>query len=322
MAIACRLYREGRLEEARFDPAEISEVIGDPRVLVWLDVSGDVESHLALLKEEFGFHELALEDCVHAHQRPKIEPYNDHFFLVVYGFDVREGRLVEHEIAAFVGRNYLVTVRKEPPIDLDPMVARWEQRAELAAEGGGYLLYVLLDEIVDRSFGVLDGYEDRIEDMQTLMFEGVSDAGVQTQLFHVRKDLFRIRRVAGPLRDVLDSIQRRSGGVVTSALEPYYRDVYDHVLRVIDFVDTAREALATAMEAHLSVVSNRLNVVMKRLTAWASIILVPTLIAGIYGMNFRHMPELDWRYGYAFSLGVMALSGLLLHRAFRRRDWL
>lgn len=321
MAITCRLYHEGRLTEGRLDPSRVSEVIRLPGALVWLDVPPTQES-MALLREEFGFHELALEDCLHAHQRAKIEGYDSYFFVIAYGL-VRTGdELTEHEIAAFVGRNYLVTVRREPALDLAPAVARWEGHPELAAEGGGYLLYILLDEVVDRYFAVLDEYDDRIEDIEEEIVRPRAEPSAQPELFRIRKELVRFRRAVAPLRDVLDAIQRRGLGVVTPPLEPYFRDVYDHVLRVIDFIDTTRESLSTALESHLAVVSNRLNVIMRNLTSWAAIILVPTLIAGIYGMNFRHMPELDWRVGYPTALGMMLGSGFFLYRSFRKRDWL
>src|SRR5439155_12631647 len=147
-------------------------------------------------------------------------------------------------------------------------------------------------------------------------------AKAQNQIFRLKKDLLVFRRTVAPLRDVLDVMQRRTIDVVTGALEPYYRDVYDHVLRATDYVDNIRDLLSSALEAYLSVVSNRLNEVMKVLTSWAAIILVPTLIAGIYGMNFVHMPELRWRYGYVFALVLMLGSGLLLYRMFKRRGWL
>jgi magnesium transporter len=322
MSIACRLFRHGRLEAAEFDPTLIDEVLKEEGSLVWLDVHEPTEEKLELLAKEFGFHELAIEDSLQPHQRPKIEQYDTYFFLVAYGVSVEDKGLVEHEVAAFVGRNYLVTVRKAPAFDLQPVAKRWEAHEELAAEGGGYLLYVLLDEIVDGYFTAMDHYEDRGEDVEDKVFGGVVNSEVQNEIFSLKKDLVHFRRTMSPLREVLDVLQRRTVDVVTPALEPYYRDVYDHVLRATDFLDSLRDILSSALEASLAVISNRLNEVMKSLTSWGAIILVPTLIAGIYGMNFRHMPELQWYFGYPFALGLMVLSGLMLHRAFKRRGWL
>jgi magnesium transporter len=292
MGIACRLYVDGRLEEAGFDPVQIDEALKRPNSLVWLDIDDPTEEKLAVLAQEFGFHELTIEDSLHLHQRPKIEQYDTYFFVVAYGMSIESGALAEHELAVFVGRNYLVTVRKSPPYDLDPVVKRWEANSELTAEGGGYLLYVLLDEIVDGYFDALDHYEDRSEGLEDAVFGDETRDDLQSELFGLKKDLVRFRRMISPLREVLDVMQRRTVGVVTPALEPYYRDVYDHVLRATDFVDSLRDILTSVLEASLAVISNRLNEVMKSLTSWAAIILVPTLIAGIYGMNFRHMPEL------------------------------
>jgi magnesium transporter len=322
MGIACRLYSQGRLEEAEFDPARIDQALKDPGSTVWLDIEDPTEEKLALLAEDFGFHELAIEDSVHPHQRPKIEQYGSYFFLVAYAVTIEGEGLVEHELAAFVGKNYLVTVRKSPPYDLEPVAKRWEAHSELASEGGGYLLYVLLDDIVDGYFTALDYYEDRTEDIEDQVFGEGAHGQAQSEIFGLKKDLVRFRRTVMPLREVLDVMQRRTVDVVTPNLVPYYRDVYDHVLRATDFVDSLRDILSSALEASLAVISNRLNEVMKSLTSWAAIILVPTLIAGIYGMNFRHMPELEWYYGYPFALGLMALSALLLYRVFRKRGWL
>src|SRR5207247_3659859 len=190
-----------------------------------------------------------------------------------------------------------------------------------------YRLYLRLDEIVDGYFDALDQLEDGCEEVEEPVFGGTEsptseEMGRQGQIFQLKKELLKFRRVVAPLREVLDVMQRRTIDVVTVPLEPYYRDVYDHILRAADFVDSLRDILSSALEAHLAVVSNRLNEVMKRLTSWGAIILVPTLIAGIYGMNFRQMPELNWLFGYPFALGLMALSAIMLFRVFNRRGWL
>ena len=322
MGATCRFYRAGILEKEAFSTEDVSDLLEERDALVWLDIDQPNEESMRMLGEEFGFHELALEDCLHPHQRPKIEQYGSYFFVVAYGMETGDRSMTEHEIAMFVGRNFLVTVRKDPAFDLGPVIKRWDARSDLAGEGGGYLLYVLLDEVVDGYFEALDFYEDRSEDLDERVFGGGADSAAQGEIFRLKKDLVVFRRTVAPLRDVLDVMQRRTIDVVTPALEPYYRDVYDHVLRVTDYVDGLRDILSSALEAQLAVVSNRLNEVMKTLTSWAAIILVPTLIAGIYGMNFRHIPELDWLFGYPFALGLMLISGGVLYRMFKRRHWL
>jgi magnesium transporter len=322
VSVIARLYCDGKLEEKGFDPALIDHELKQPGALLWVDVDDPTEESIRMLGDEFGFHELALEDCLHPHQRPKIDQYGTYFFLVAYGATIEAGELDKHEVAMFVGRNYLVTVRKPPGFDLTQVLKRWDAHSDQAKEGGGYLLYILLDEVVDGYFDVLDQFEDRIEELEDQVFSADVDLETQGRIFRERKELVQFRRVVAPLREVLDVMQRRSVDVVTPPLEPYYRDVYDHVLRATDFLDSLRDSLTAALDAYLGVVSNRLNEVMKLLTSWAAIILVPTLIAGIYGMNFVHMPELRWRFGYAFALGLMAITGFLLYRMFKRRDWL
>jgi magnesium transporter len=322
MTIITRVFRDGKLDEGEVDQERISDLLTEPGCTLWVDVLDPEETSIEKLGKEFGFHPLALEDCLHGHQRPKIEQYESYFFLVAYGLTVGKDDLIPHEMALFVAHNYLVTVRKPPLFDLSGCQKRWEAHPDLATQGGGFLLYILLDEIVDGYFDVMDRYEERTEDIEDLVFSGRVDSNAQGPIFRLKKELLAFRRSTAPLREVLDVMQRRQVDVVTTPLEPYYRDVYDHVLRATDFLDSIRDILSSALEANLSVISNRLNEIMKRLTSWASIILVPTLIAGIYGMNFRHMPELRWLFGYPFALGLMLLSGMVLYRAFKRRDWL
>jgi magnesium transporter len=310
------------------DLDDISDFLSQPDQMLWVDLEGATKENVAMLGREFKFHELALEDCLHPHQRPKIEQYGSYYFLVAYAVSVGEGELVEHEMAVFVGRNYLVTVRKEPPYGVTEVIKRTMAHTDLCREGGAYLLYVLLDEVVDGYFTALEGLEDEAEDVEDKVFGKDSsdseppEAHEQSDMFKLKKQLLKFRRVSAPLREVVDVMQRRTIEVVTVPLEPYYRDVYDHVLRATDFLDNLRDILSSTLEAHLAVISNRLNEVMKRLTSWGAIILVPTLIAGIYGMNFRHMPELHWQLGYPLALGLMVLAAGILYRAFKRRRWL
>jgi len=315
------------LEDETLDPDRVGEALSEDGVLVWVDVEGPTEETIETLGKQFGFHELALEDSIHPHQRPKIEQYRTYFFLVAYGMSLVGTHLVGHELAVFVGHNYLVTVRKEPPFDLSAVTERWDAHPELTKEGGGYLLYILLDQIVDGYFDVLDVLQERTEGIEERIFRDTggkkgTETATQRAIFQLKKELVRFRRAVIPLRDSLDTMQRRTVPVVTEALEPYYRDVYDHVLRAADFVDGIRDILSSALDVQLAVVSNRLNVIIKHLTSYAAIILVPTLIAGVYGMNFVHMPELTWRYGYPYAIAVMVLSALGLYWFFKRRDWL
>jgi magnesium transporter len=321
--ITCRLYEQGKQSSKELPVADVSEVINLPGVLVWLDVPDPTAESLQPLVEEFGFHPLAIEDCLQPHQRPKIETYDGYYFLVAYGTSMTPTHQpVAHELCVFVGKNYMVTVRKPPVYDIEPVVKRWEDHNELISEGGAYPLYILLDSLVDGYFDVLDAFEDQTEDIEEEVLADTVQPETRAQIFTLKKDLLKFRRGAAPLREVLDLLTRGDVDLITDRLLPYYRDVYDHVLRATDFADNLRDILTSALDVHLSAVGNRLNEVMKVLTSWAGIILVPTLIAGIYGMNFRNMPELAWRFGYLYALLLMGGSGLLLFLYFRRRGWL
>ncbi|MGH2683923.1 MAG: CorA family divalent cation transporter, partial [Actinomycetota bacterium] len=224
-------------------------------------------------------------------------------------------------IHSFVGENYLITLRFPPPFDLASVRRRWTEEQDLAREGGGFLLHALIDEVVDGYFDIIDEVEVRTEDLEEAVFGDQVAEGIQQRIFHAKKELTEFRRRVMPLREVLDLLEENRR-VVTPTLRPYYRDVADHVVRALEAIDNLRELLSVALDAHLSRVSTELNVVMKQVTSWAAIILAPTLVAGIYGMNFRFMPELDWRFGYPFALVLMFLSSFVLYRVFKRRDWL
>jgi magnesium transporter len=320
--ITCRLYKEGVLKEKEFDPERVSDLIEESGSRVWLDVADPTEEELLLIGKEFSLHPLSIEDTHNRNQRPKLEVFPDYFFVAMHAFSIdASNQFVDSEIHAFAGHRFLVTLRYDPPFDITGVLKRWDRQPELTNEGGGFLLYALLDEVVDGYFDVIERFQDIGEDIEDRVFADEPDPDVQQDIFLLKRQVVRFRRLAVPLREVLDLVQEQPG-FVTEPLRPYYRDVADHVIRTMEFVDAAKDLLTTALEAQLSQVSNRLNVVMKQLTSWAAIVLVPTLIAGIYGMNFIHMPELRWRFGYAYALGVMALSMILLYRMFKKRDWL
>jgi magnesium transporter len=319
--VTTRVYRNGVLEEEGFDPARVSELLEERGTLVWLDLEDPSDDELALIEAEFSIHPLAMEDARHRNQRPKMERYESFNFLVLYGFFRRDGDIEEGEIQAFVGPGFLITLRFPPVFDLKAVVARAEQSPDLVKEGGGFLLYTVLDEVVDRYFDVVDRLEDESETVEEEVFSQDTAEDVQERIFRLRKRVMVFRRRLGPLRDVMQLLQGQQE-LVTPALQAYYRDVQDHLVRTLEFVDNLRDLLTSALEAHLAQVSNRLNEVMKALTSWGAIILVPTLIAGVYGMNFRHMPELNWVFGYPFVLGLMVVAAGGLYSMFKRRGWI
>jgi len=231
---------------------------------------------------------------------------------------------VAREIDLFVGKNYLVTVHDGTLPAVPETADRWCENVERQGNRGiGLLVYSLLDSIVDGYFPVVDDLADRIEDLEAGVFaEGGSSRDEQAAIFALKKDLLAIRRVLGPERDVMNVLVRRDAPVFGGEEVVYFQDVYDHILRVTDAIDTYRDLLSSALDAHLSMTSYHLNEVVKRLTSSSIILMSMTLIAGIYGMNFAHMPELDWRLGYAWALGLMVAVGSALLALFRRIDWL
>jgi magnesium transporter len=319
--VTTRLYRGGTLVEEGFDPKKVSDFLEDEKNMVWLDLEDPSEEELTMMEEEFSIHPLAMEDARHRDQRPKIERFEGLDFLVFYGMAVENGRVLEGEIQAFVAPRFLITLRFPPAFDLEPTAVRAQENNDLAAEGAGFFLYAVLDAVVDRYFDVVDHLEDESEKIEEEVFSEDTSEDVQERIFHLRKRVMTFRRRLSPLRDVLELLQGDSK-LVTRPLEAYYRDVTDHIIRTIEFVDNLRDLLTSALEAHLAQVSNRLNEVMKALTSWGAIILVPTLIAGVYGMNFRHMPELNWVFGYPFALGLMVVTAAGLFSMFKRRGWL
>jgi magnesium transporter len=321
--ITCREVQHGALgEERRFDREAVERARAEGRH-VWLDVTDPDADELRELQRTFGLHELAIEDTLNWGQRSKVEFYSDYVFIVLHGLALdADDRLVDSEIHLFASSTgYVITVRRPPVFDVGPVARRTARDPELAAEGIGFLLYLILDEIVDGYLLVVDRFEDLSDDVEDRVFQEEGESDVQETIFRLKREVVRFRRIAMPVREVVDLLNE-AAGVVTPALRPYYRDVLDHVIRATELIDNIRDLLTSALESLLARVSNRLNDVMKQLTAWAGIILVPTLIAGIYGMNFEHMPELSWAFGYPLALGTMLAAGGLLYVMFRRRGWL
>ena len=319
--IKIRVYREG--EELTTVPvADLSEVRQEPDTLIWVDVLSATEAELAAMGEEFDLHPLVLETVGVPNQRPKVEQFKEYALLVCYTVQRIEAephaRL--HEVDLVSGRNFLVSFNHGMPIDAEAVAARVRAHPDLAGEGGGFLLYIVLDELVDAFFPALDAIGERVEDLQEAVFQGRTQ--VQTDLFRLRKDMVAVRRVAGPMRDAMLVLLRRDTGLYTEEARRYLQDIYDHLVRVVESVEDYQDLASAALDANLSVVSNKVAEVARALGAWAAIFAVITMIAGIYGMNFRHMPELGWSFGYPGALGLMLVSGVGLWLFFKRKKWL
>lgn len=320
-----RILRDGELlEEGPSDPAHVAHA-RDVAARVWVDALDPTPEELSALQAAFGLHDLSIEDSRRWGQRAKLDRFRDHDFIVVHGVSLdAEGELQDRELHLYVGPSFLATVRREPALDLSRALERFARRDPLEREGIGYLLYLVLDEVVDGYLDLVEALEARTDEIQDRVDRedgGETARPLARDIFHLRRAVTTFRRLIVPMREVVDLIQE-SPSLVTPVLSPYYRDVEDHVIRAIELLDNVRDILTSAWEVQVALESKRLNVVMKKVTSWAAIILIPTLIAGIYGMNFRHMPELSWKLGYPFTLGSMALAAGALYVVFKRRDWL
>ena len=304
--------------------AEISDHLADEAVTVWLDLRDPDHNDLAVLSEEFGLHPLAVEDAVQEHQRPKLDRYRSHLFLNVYGarLDTGTGQLVTSELAAFVTARALITVRKDDGLDIGAIVERWDASPDLARSGVGYLLYGLLDYVVDGHFEAVQSLDDAVESLEDQLFSDVpQDMQVQRRSFELRKSLVLLRRIVIPMREVVNALMRRDLHVVTDELMPYYQDVYDHVLRAAEWTESLRDLVNSILETNLTIQGNRLNVITKKVTSWAAIIAVPTLITGFYGMNVPY-PGFSRQAGFVTSVTIMVIAALVLYIIFKRKDWL
>ena len=303
------------------DPAEISHHVAAGDCLIWVDLCEFTEDDLVCIEKQFALHPLAVEDVRQRHQRPKLEHYPSHAFLVAYTSDLQE-------VDFFVGPTWLISVREHEEgakaWSADTARARY-RRSHPEPPTSGYLLYVLLDELVDGYFVASEAAEDRLEDLEDKIFaeELTSDeTSVQQELLEVRKQLVLFRRAVVPLREVVAQLLRGEVKWVDDHTRTYLQDVQDHVLRAVDQIDAQRELMGNAVDAHLAIIANRQNDVMKRMTSWGAILIGSTLVAGIYGMNFEHMPELKWTLGYAWALGIMLMITITGYRYFKRKDWL
>jgi magnesium transporter len=321
-----RAYRDGKLAAEGFPVAEISDYLADDEsTVVWLDLRDPDRDDLAVLSEEFGLHPLAIEDAIHEHERTKLDRYQGYLFATAYAvrLDMETGELATSEVSAFITPRALITVRKDDGFDIGSVVGYWDSSPDLATEGVGYLVHGLLDEIVDGYFSAVQELDDKIERLEDLLFaDNQRDQGsVQRSSFEFRKSLVLLRRVVLPMREVVNSLFRRDLGIVTDRLQPYYQDVYDHVLRATEWTDSLRDLVTTVLETNLTVQANRMNVITKKVTSWAAIIAVPTFVTGFYGMNVPY-----WGFakplGLGMALGLMGVTSVLLYFVFKARDWL
>jgi magnesium transporter len=319
-----RAYRDGRLVAEDFDVEVISDHLCDAGMVVWYDLCEPDPHDLAVIAEEFSLSSLAVEDALTERQRPKLDHYADHLFLSVYGMRLGDDDVLHSsELAVFVSPRFLVTVRKDGRFDMDRVVKAWDGASDLAQYGTSYLLWGLLDVVVDSHFTVAQELDERLDSLEDLLFEDTNDdvAAVQRRSFALRKALVLMRRLVTPMREVLNSLLRRELDIVDEHMAPYYQDVYDHVLRASEWTDGLRDLVTTITETNLTIQGNRLNEIMKKLTAYAAIVAVPTAVTGFFGQNVPY-PGFGHHSGFWASIVIMVGIAGVLWVAFRRQHWL
>jgi len=296
---------DGRPTEVSID--RLGELLADPKNRLWLDISDPSLAEVALLRREFGFHRLALEEVTKPHERPRCDAYSGYYFIVVYAAEHTGKEFLPQELNLFWGENYLVTLHRRPTAVLTVLAEarrRWEQHDGRHAFGVACLTYTLFESLVDGYFAVQDRIRERMEGIEESVFAGTE--GAAADLFRLRKELLRVPRLLAPTSHILAEVLRREGAI-PEGLRPYFGDVQDHALHVLAGLDTYRDLLGAALDVHVFSAFNRLGQIMKRLTAVTVIIMVPNFVASIYGMNFAHLvPPSEWQYGFLVVVAFLA----------------
>jgi magnesium transporter len=320
-----RLYRNGILEAEDFPVEKISDCLCDDEAVVWLDLCAPTQADFDMISEEFGLHQLAVEDATDFGQRPKVDRYRDHLFISAYGvrLDGDAGQLATCELGIFVTRQAVITVRRDDRVDMDDVMARWDGNPDLAKYGVAFLLHGLLDYLVDGHMAAVQELDESLEGVEELLFgaDRSSVQAVQRRSFQLRRSLVGLRRVVLPMREVVNALMRPTLHVVGEPMLPYYQDVYDHVLRATEWTESLRDLVTTVLETNLTVQGNRMNMIMKQVTSWAAIIAVPTAVTGFYGQNVPY-PGFGKPWGFVTSTLVTVVSSIALYVTFKRRDWL
>lgn len=318
-----RQYRDGALVDKDFALGKIDEHFkGDSAV--WYDLLNPTSEDYRILADELGLHELAIEDSIKGGQRAKIDHYDSHLFISLYqaNFPKETTELDLAELAIFVTKNAVITVRQNDEFRMDDVIKRWDESSELAKYGVAFLLWGILDVVIDDYFKVIDRLDDELEELEDQLFQAQpKDTSIQKRSYQLRKSLVLLRRAAVPMREVINPLLKHNGEILHNEMLPYYQDLYDHIMRVADWTDSLRDLVTTLLETNLTLQGNRMNMIMKQVTSWAAIIAVPTAITGYYGQNVPY-----WGFGEAAGVWtsnilIVGISGALFW-AFKKRDWL
>ena len=321
MLINCAAYQAGH-KLADIPVESIDEWLEKSGCFVWVALRDASEDELRAMQHEFELHELAVEDARNGHQRPKVEEYGETLFVVMKLPELRDDGLQTGEVAVFVGPNFVLSIRNNSQQGFLGVRERCEREPEHLKQGAGFVLYALMDAVVDRYFPLLDDLETALEGIEERIFERGSARQNIEQLYALKRRASVIHHAVAPLLEVASKLHGGRVPAVCAHSQEYFRDVHDHLLRIDSAIHGMRDTIATAIQVNLSMVTIEESDITKRLAAWAAIFAVSTALAGIWGMNFQHMPELEWAWGYPMALGAIAGSAALLFWRFRRAGWL
>ena len=321
MLVNCVAYQNGR-KLGDIPVSEIHNYLGQPDTFVWVALKDPDAAELEEMQKQFGLHDLAVEDAHHGHQRPKIEEYGESLFVVLHIIETARDELKVGEADIFVGSNYVLSVRRRAERGFTDVRALCEREPELLRHGPAYVLYALMDAIVDRYFPVLDELETELEGIEEHIFASQTTRDNIEALYNFRRKLNTLKHATEPLLEVTGRLYAGRVPQLVASLQEYFRDVYDHLLRLNQSIDNLHDMATTGVTVSLSLITIQENEVTKRLASYGALVTVPTMIAGIYGMNFQHMPELSWIYGYPLAVVSMAAIDIYLFYRFRKAKWL
>ena len=320
-------YRQGRrIGDIAIE--QMGELLQDKDIFIWLALADPEAEELTRIQEVFNLHDLAIEDTRAAHQRPKLEEYGDTLFLVLHTMELRrEGEPCPEGVTCgethlFVGKQFLISIRHNSTVGYAKVRQRCENNPQLLARGPGFALYALLDFVVDQFLDIAGHDQLMLEQLEADIFENRLDSLLIERLYELKRHVGALRNVASPMLDMSNALMRLHPEIVGKDLRVYFRDVHDHVQRVLRATDMMREALSDAMQVNLALVSVHQNEVVKALAGWGAILAVPTMVFSMYGMNFKEMPELSWEYGYPTALGVTVIGCIWLYCRLKRAKWL
>jgi len=321
MIMKCVAYKHGiSLGDVTIE--DISEVLKHPETFVWLGLREADTELLLKIQEEFGLHELSIEDACAAHQRPKLEEYGESLFMVLHTAALSEDSVDFGETHIFVGSQFVVTVRHGSALDHRKIRARCESMPHQLAKGPGFVLYAIMDFIVDNYVPVIDGLQERFELLELAIFENRPSRKTMEDLYELKRELLLLKGAIMPVIDICNELMRFHNGIIPKDVRVYFRDIADHIKRVDQAIDSTREMLISAMHVHLTFETVRQNEVVKRLAGWGAILAIPTMVFSWYGMNFKHMPELNWEYSYPLVVGGVIFGSALLYLRLKRAGWL